>query len=239
MLLVKSPQNRILFLFSFAMVAILHGYVLQKVNIVHQVISVKPQRKVSSIINLQHVAIKKYEPKKEILPEPLEAVVEEVVIPPKIIKHKAIKKAVKKKNKKRIKNNQIVKKIIKKKKLTKSRKKVRKNTKTTSKAHRSAPKQKAIKNAYLAKIRRIIEQHKRYPKGAKRMKQQGTAYIKFSISTDGTVHHIGLAKKCPFTKLNKAALKILQNIGKFDPIPKTIGKSHLSLTIPIAYKILN
>ncbi len=228
-------QNKTVFVFSLLAIVSLHIYMLRTVSIPKQIVTVKPQKKVSTIINLQRVSIKEPESIVKVVPEPPKPVVEEVVVlPPKVIKKKALRKVVKKVNK------TVKRKAVKKKKIVKKKKtKIRKVAKTTSKTHRSAPKQKAIKNAYLAKIRRIIEQHKRYPKGAKRMKQQGTAYIKFSISADGTVHHIGLAKKCPFTKLNKAALKILQNIGKFDAIPTTIGKSHLSLTIPIAYKILN
>ena len=71
------------------------------------------------------------------------------------------------------------------------------------------------------------------------MKQQGTAYVKFTISSNGKIRHIGLAKKCPFSKLNKAALNILKKIGAFAPIPKELNETYLSLTVPIKYKILN
>ena len=227
-------KNKLLFTLAFVTTAVLHAYVLHTAKIKSMMIAVKPQSKVSPVINLQHVAIKEPEPIiesiKEIVPEPPEPVVEEVlVVPPKVIKKKAIKKVVKKKK--------ITKKIVKKK--VKKKKKRRKIAKTQSKTQRSAPKQKAIKNAYLAKVRSIIEQRKKYPKSAKRMKQQGTAYIKFTISSNGKISHISLSKKCSFSKLNKAALNILKKIGAFTPIPKELNETYLSLTVPIKYKISN
>ena len=243
-------KHKLLFVFALGVTVALHAYVLQTTKVKQDVIAVKPQKKVSPIIHLQRVAIKKpepvVEPVQEVVPEPPKPVVEEVlVVPPKVIKKKAIQKVLKKVKKKK----KIIKKIVKKKKVrtkrklskkkTKKKSKTKKVAKVSSKAKRSAPKQKAIKNAYLAKIRRIIEQHKKYPKSAKRMRQQGTAYVKFNISSNGKVRHISLAKKCPFSKLNKAALKILKNIGTFAPIPKEMGVNYLSLTIPIKYQILN
>jgi len=232
-------QNRAAFAFSLVMMASLHVYMLNAVTVPKQIITVKPQKKVSPVINLQQVVIKKPEPimepvVEETVPEPPKPVVEKVIpAPPPVIKKKAMQKMVKKKKKKKI----VKKKENKRKKLSK---KIERNvSKTASKMQCSAPKQKAIKNAYLAKVRRTIEQHKKYPRTAKRMRQQGVVYVKFTISRNGKVHHIRLVKKCLHSKLNKAALKILKEIGAFAPIPKELKESTLSLTVPIRYKILH
>lgn len=219
-------NNKIIFTFTFITIGLLHAYVLSSVILKENRIAVEPQKKVSPIINLQRVSIKMPEPivepvKEEVLPEPPEPVVEEVVvIPPKKIKKKIVKK----------------KKVVKKKKKSTKPKKV---AKQSSKAQLSSPKQKAIKNLYLSKIRSMIEQRKKYPRAAKRLRQQGVVHIKFTISRDGTIRHIALAKKSSYGKLDTAAIKILKRIGAFAPIPKELNERYLSLTVPIKYKILN
>lgn len=230
-------QNRSLFLFSFAAIAVLHGYVLQKVKIKDQMITVKPQAKVSPIIQLRHVVIKKPEPiptvepaKEEVHPEPPKPVVKEVAIPPKKIEKKAIQKVLKKK---------VLKKKVLKKKRTRKKVAKKKVLKSVPRQKRSSPKQKAIKNHYLAKVRSTIEHRKKYPRSAKRLRQQGVVSIRFTIYKDGHIGAIALMKKSSYTKLNQAAINILKRIGAFAPIPKELAKSTLSLTVPIRYKILN
>ncbi|WP_294959330.1 energy transducer TonB [Sulfurovum sp.] len=197
-----------------------------------QIVTVKPQAKVSPIIQLRHVVIKKPEPiptvepvKKEVHPEPPKPVVEEVAVLPKKIEKKAIQKVLKKK-------------VLKKKR---TRKKVAKKKvlKSVPRQKRSSPKQKAIKNHYLAKVRSTIEHRKKYPRSAKRLRQQGVVSIRFTIYKDGHIGAIALMKKSSYTKLNQAAINILKRIGAFAPIPKELAKSTLSLTVPIRYKILN
>lgn len=234
-------KNKLLFTFALITIALLHDYILNSIKVKENMVAVKPQKKVSPIINLQRVAIKKpepiVEPVVEEVPEPPQPVVKEIIVPPKKIKKKAIKKVVKKKI-----NKKIVKKVVKKKKkkvAKKQKTKKQKIAKKPSRMQRSAPKSKAIKNAYLAKVRRTIERRKKYPKAAKRMRQQGTAYIKFTISSNGSIKHVKLSKSCPYAKLNKAALNILKKIGSFGPIPKELGKKYLTLTVPIKYKITN
>ena len=220
-------NHKIIFTFTFVTIGLLHAYVLSSVTLKENMIAVEPQKKVSSVINLQRVLINTSEPMiepvTEVLPEPPKPVVEEVVVPiPKKIKKKAVKKVQKKK-------------IVKKKKSTKAKK----AAKQRSKSQLSSPKRKAIKNAYLAKVRRTIEQCKKYPKAAKRMRQEGVVKVHFTIGKNGGIRNIRLVGKCPYAKLNKAAMKILQEIASFAPIPKELDERYLSLTVPVRYKILN
>lgn len=227
-------NDKVLFPLSLLVIALLHVYILSTINV--KPVVVKVQNKVSPIINMQHVVIKEPEPivepvVEEVVPEPPEPVVEEVIVPPKKIKKKAIKKVVKKKvvKKKKVKKKKVKKKNVKKKKVLKKR--------TARQA--SSPQQKSIKNAYLSKIRRSIERRKKYPKSAKRAKQQGTVRVRFTINANGSIRNISLVGGTPYAKLNKAAFKILRRIGSFAPIPKELGKRSLTVTVPIRYKILN
>lgn len=232
-------KNKLLFSFAFVATIVLHAYVLQTSQITQNILTVEPQKKVSTIINLQRVAIKTPPPAKEVLPPPPEPMVEEILSPmPKKIKKNALEKV---KKKKVVKKKSPKKKKVKKKKNTKEKKRKppKKVQRVASKSQLSSPKKKALKNTYLSQVRKKIEQYKTYPRIAKRMKQQGTAHVKFTISSNGKIRHISLAKKCPYKKLNQAAVSILKQIGSFSPIPKELEETYFSLTVPITYKITN
>ena len=98
-------MHKLLFVLTLILTVALHAYVLQTTKVKQNIIAVKPQKKVSPIIHLQRVTIKKsepvVEPVQEVIPEPPKPVVEEVlVVPPKVIKKKAVQKVLKKVKKK-------------------------------------------------------------------------------------------------------------------------------------------
>ena len=221
--------NKIIFTFTFVAVGLLHAYVLSVAKINQSAITVEPQKKVSSVINLQRVAIKTPEPavepvKEEILPQPPEPVAEEVVfVPPKTVKKVVKKKGTKKKT------------MAKKKKV----KKPKKIAKKSSKAQLSSPKRKRIKNSYLSKVKRTIEQCKRYPKAAKRLKQEGSVTVRFTILRNGRIKNITLLAGSKYKKLNRAAIKTIERIISFGPIPKELNEKSMVVTLPIKYEILS
>lgn len=199
---------------------------LQKVNIT--------QKKIKKV---EPKVIKKIEPKSVVKPKP-------VIKKPKIVKE--AKRKVQKKTKKKIVRKKIKdqkkepKKIVKKaqpkliKTVTKQlpKTKAKKTTVTeTVKNH--------IKNEYLLKLRALIESNKKYPKRAKRLKQQGKVIVAFSISKYGYIQGINLKSKSRYRRLNNAALDILKRIAKFEPIPKELQKTNWAIEIPISYYILN
>ena len=96
-----------------------------------------------------------------------------------------------------------------------------------------------IKNEYLSKLRAEIEKNKIYPKRAKRLKQQGKVVVTFLLSKNGQIKNINLKNGSSFKGLNKAALELLERIGKFEPIPKELEKNNWTIEIPINYAIIN
>ncbi|MEA2047127.1 MAG: TonB family protein [Campylobacterota bacterium] len=218
-------KYKAVFIISFLIVTFIHAYILHS-KVEPRVVKrfFPPVDKVSPIINLQQVSIKEPEPIVEAEPKP-EPIVEPEVTKPEPIIEKAIPTPKKKKIKKK-------KKVVKKKRHKKKR-----VNKQTSSSQISAPKRKAIKDTYLAKVRRVIEGKKKYPKISKRRREEGTVYIQFTINKNGNIINIVLKKKSRYTKLNQAAMKILKEIGSFPSIPKEISKSSLTITVPIKYNI--
>lgn len=96
---------------------------------------------------------------------------------------------------------------------------------------------KAIENKYFQKIQELIEKNKKYPKIAKRLNQSGEIYLNFTIYKNGQIANIKITKSSNFRRLNKAAIEIMSEIEKFDPIPDELNKDIWNITVPIVYKI--
>lgn len=220
-------KNIVSFMVALVTVWMFHDWLFSHFSIKQTVISLPPQKKISSIINLQRVSIKALEPmiepvKKEVIPTPLKRVEK-----PKTKKSKTPRSVKKKEPTK--------KRVVKKKRLKKKpQKKVQKHS---SEAELSTPQQKKIKNNYINTIQHMIEQHKHYPRMAKKMGHEGVVYIQFTVHKNGRISHILVVKKSGYNSLDKATLKSIHGIGNFPPIPKKLGKNRITFTVPINYKI--
>lgn len=96
-----------------------------------------------------------------------------------------------------------------------------------------------IKAAYLMAVREKIERNKYYPRSAKKLRQTGTVELKFTILKDGTIGRIAVVSGCRYGRLNKAAVKTLERIGCFAPLPNVFESDQLTLKVPINYKLMN
>lgn len=232
--------NKITLAFSFFIIALLHYSFLNAVPLKKQVVYAQSKPKVFKIslnkVKVTQKEIKKSKPLYE--KKKLEKITKKIL--PKI--KKIVKKAQRKveaKTRKRI-TEKIVKKIIKKEqvKLVQTISKkiiVPKNQKKTI----TSSLKSIIKNEYLTKIKSHIEKYKKYPRRAKLLKQQGEVIVSFKIEKNGSIRDINIKSRCPFKKLNTAAINILKEIAKFDPIPNELNKSSWAIEVPISYEIFN
>ena len=197
-------------------------------------------------ISVKKVTLKKKEIKKV---EPIKKV-QKVVTPKKIKKN--VKKNVKK-AKRKVPKKTVQKVVEKTKPIEKKVEKVSKKMtpkvmpsvvkkiipKMIEKPIVSTVSKDVIKNEYLLRLRKKIENNKTYPKRAKRLKQQGQVLVSFHISKNGKISNINLKGKCPYKRLNTAAMKLLTEIAKFEPIPKELGKNTWAIEVPINYSLIN
>ena len=107
----------------------------------------------------------------------------------------------------------------------------------TAEPGESAAGQRAAERAYLTALQRAIARHQRYPASARRHGQTGVATLSFVIEADGRLSQIRLAQSSGHESLDQAALQALARLGRFDPIPKSIGRSRWSLRIPIRFDL--
>lgn len=96
---------------------------------------------------------------------------------------------------------------------------------------------KKVQNAYLAYVHQSAEKLKTYPKNAKRLGQEGVAYVHFVILADGTITNISLQKSSGFGLLDDATVKIITTLAKVKPIPKELNQERYDIVLPINYSL--
>jgi len=87
---------------------------------------------------------------------------------------------------------------------------------------------------YLLELRRLIDRNKSYPKVARRLKQHGIVVISIKINKEGIFEDISLNQKSTSSILDRAALRLVQSINRFKPLPKQYA-SLTEFKVPIKY----
>ncbi|PHM73969.1 energy transducer TonB [Xenorhabdus kozodoii] len=72
---------------------------------------------------------------------------------------------------------------------------------------------------YYARLRQEIERHKRYPRKAKRMKQQGIVTVSFTLLADGTLTAAKVVNSSGNNILDNAALDAINHANSVGSIP--------------------
>lgn len=258
--------NKFLLTFAFSIIVLSHYTFLNytKIEKVRQIVASKPTVIAIALnkVSIKQKEIKKIEPKviqqepiikvepKKIIPKPKKIVKKAKIKIEKKVKKKTVKKKIIKKPIKKI-IEKIVKKTVEKPKKIKKKivqkeqpKLIQTVTKKiipikTKKAVVSDVTKNILKNEYLTRIKSHIEKYKKYPKRAKRLKQQGNVIVRFEIKKNGQIHSVNIKSKCPYKRLNTAALNLLKEIAKFDPIPDELNKNSWAIEVPISYSIIN
>lgn len=90
---------------------------------------------------------------------------------------------------------------------------------------------------YLIALQRAIARQQRYPASARRHGQTGVATLAFVIDADGRIGQIRLAQSSGHAALDRSALQALARLGRFEPIPQSLGRRSWSLRIPIRFDL--
>lgn len=92
------------------------------------------------------------------------------------------------------------------------------------------------KKTYYDKIYEAIADNKKYPKKAKRYKQEGSVKVSFKVLSDGTITDLELLEPSKFSSLNKAVKKLFKKLKKFQTPPSNLSFP-LELSLTINYKL--
>lgn len=96
-----------------------------------------------------------------------------------------------------------------------------------------------IKLKYQTKLAAWLAKHKRYPKLAKRRKQEGVVKVKFQIDAQGKLLSHQLLERSSYDSLNKEVERMLKRASPMPPIPAALRTERelYTYTIPVRFEL--
>ena len=91
--------------------------------------------------------------------------------------------------------------------------------------------------AYISKVVRQLQRHKKYPQSARSQHIQGQVTVAFTVTRDGSVHSPRLAKSSGHKILDDEVMAMLRRASPMPPIPRELARDSVSLKVPIAFSI--
>ncbi len=90
---------------------------------------------------------------------------------------------------------------------------------------------------YLAALAANINRKKYYPLGSRRRGEEGTVVVSFVVQRNGELTDLAVVESSGSRRLDAAALKTLQRVTPFRPIPDTLQRDRWPITVPIAFRL--
>lgn len=90
---------------------------------------------------------------------------------------------------------------------------------------------------YGGEVSVLLNRNKVYPLKARRFGQQGLVMLQITLDKDGKLIKLDVIKRSPFESLNQAAVKMVESISLFPPIPHEINSQQISFSVPVEYKL--
>ncbi len=103
-------------------------------------------------------------------------------------------------------------------------------------SRQSAAGNAAVSN-YPGKVVSKLRRAQRYPSEAKRKKQQGEAWVAFTVSANGGVGGVRLMRSSGSPVIDKAAVETVRRAAPFPAIPKDAGRSSWPFAVPLMFAL--
>lgn len=105
--------------------------------------------------------------------------------------------------------------------------------KQTAKANRDAGNAKV--SNYPGKVASKLRRALRYPREAKRDRLRGTTVVSFTVSSNGSVGGVRVARSSGSPVLDRAAAEAVRRAAPFPAIPAGAGRSSWAFSVPLAF----
>ena len=86
-------------------------------------------------------------------------------------------------------------------------------------------------------VRELIEKHKRYPLMARRAGMEGVVEIDFVIARNGRLVSAVVKQSCGYAVLDRAALRAVQDVEAFPPLPVQATDQEVNFKLPLAFRL--
>jgi protein TonB len=90
---------------------------------------------------------------------------------------------------------------------------------------------------YYGRLATWLARHKRYPAQARRLGQEGTVKVTFTISQSGRVLSKRITQSGGHALLDREVEAMLERASPLPRIPSSLGRSSLTITLPVAFAL--
>jgi TonB family protein len=95
----------------------------------------------------------------------------------------------------------------------------------------------SIRDRYLYELEAFLNSRKVYPIKARHLGLSGRVEIAFHLEADGKISDPHIVRPCIHDVLNEAALRLVQGMGNYRPLPTELKLAVLHVTVPILYEL--
>ncbi|MBW1992293.1 MAG: energy transducer TonB [Deltaproteobacteria bacterium] len=96
----------------------------------------------------------------------------------------------------------------------------------------------AARSRYLSLVRARILAHRRYPALARARRMEGVVRLRFTLSRTGSLNRgIRIIKPSGFSLLDEQAARCVRAAAPFPPFPPQLRQDHLTVEVPIVYRL--
>ena len=94
-----------------------------------------------------------------------------------------------------------------------------------------------VRADYLSRLQGWLERHKRYPRRARRRRQEGTALLRVVMSRDGTVISQRLERSSGHAALDREVKAMLKRAQPLPKMPPEMSGDRLELVVPVQFAL--
>ncbi|QQP87464.1 energy transducer TonB [Skermanella sp. TT6] len=97
--------------------------------------------------------------------------------------------------------------------------------------------QSSVMPSFQQRLLQHLNRHKRYPQSSQRMRQQGTALLRFTMDAEGTVLSYRLEKSSGYDALDEEVLEMIRRAQPLPKIPADLDRTSLELVVPVQFAL--
>lgn len=112
------------------------------------------------------------------------------------------------------------------------------NKPSFSEQQKAASKIRLLEQRYITALKKAIEARKFYPNRAKKQAREGVVIVGFRIDRKGMINNVRIVGSSSVRILDRSAMNVVSNMGKFKPIPEQIKRESWTFEISLSYYLL-
>ena len=95
----------------------------------------------------------------------------------------------------------------------------------------------ALEDGYRTRIRQAVDEHKHYPRMARRLGLEGRVVVAFTVEADGRLARVRVVESSGSELLDEAALEAVRQAAPFPPFPDGVERRQWDFTLPLSFSL--